>query len=471
MQFVSEMRKRIKEESHCITSPRIILTGKHGQPQVYRPIAVYDDLADRVLLSLTARYLRDCFDEDLVDNLYSFRRSGKVSHHSAVRDLESYRQQKGQSGLYVAECDIKAFFDTVSHAVVEESFRSAFDKAAARGREPDPRAAAVLDAYLASYSFYGTAVLAATEQFAKHDQPGKIACLPVSELKRLGHKSAEPLIGIPQGGALSPLIANLVLSSVDEAILGVPDADKLFYARFCDDILLAHPSKNACDHALRRCLDAMIDSKIPAHKPVRLARYGKEFYSAKSKHAYLWDAPRGRKSVVPWVSFVGYQLRYDGKLRIRRQSIENEQHKQKRIVGEVLRVLTNTEMPECHLSGDRILSRTRGRLTAMAIGRKDLRRLPESSWQPCWADAFYLLDTNTFVGNQMRTLDHGRERELRRLKRSLARLGMTGSDEPDEELGYTPFYWGAPYSYYGYFFNSQEGPVHFAPSSSRDYTR
>jgi len=48
-------------------------------------------------------------------------------------------------------------------------------------------------------------------------------------------------IGVPQGGAISGLIANLVLDYADSEILKLKSS-KLLYVRFCDDMVIMHPS-------------------------------------------------------------------------------------------------------------------------------------------------------------------------------------------------------------------------------------
>ncbi|MBK8362805.1 MAG: hypothetical protein IPL24_03750 [Bacteroidetes bacterium] len=60
-------------------------------------------------------------------------------------------------------------------------------------------------------------------------------------------------MGIPQGGALSGLIANLVLDFADRKMQSLNDS-KLLYVRFCDDMIIIHPSKKKAIEASKNLL-------------------------------------------------------------------------------------------------------------------------------------------------------------------------------------------------------------------------
>lgn len=62
------------------------------------------------------------------------------------------------------------------------------------------------------------------------------------------------LEGVPMGTPLVPILSNLAVAPMDRAILSV---DGIFYARYNDDFVLAHPDLPAIQHA-----DALIDSCI-----------------------------------------------------------------------------------------------------------------------------------------------------------------------------------------------------------------
>lgn len=468
--FVKLIQGLIDNNNYELTIPRIQLTNKANSKGLYRPIALYDKLADRVLLGLTARYLRDCFDDDFCDSVYSFRLGENHNHHSAVRNINQYREQYGAKGLFVSECDIKAFFDHVPHNEVREAVKRAVTLATRREVVVNAQALLMIEKYLSSYSFYRTALPRAEELIAKQRLVGAVNYLKPRELRQLGHVEDKPELGIPQGGALSPLLANLVLAHVDKAILAELKSPKLCYARFCDDIILIHPDRAECQDALNRCLMSMKEAKILPHIPTPVTRYDSNYYQSKSKAPYLWSEPKGKKEVVPWISFVGYQIRCDGKLRIRSQSIRKEHNKQIRVVSEVIELLDKNGGKR-HLSGDDILRRTQAKLITMAIGRKEQRSAVDSPQQPCWADAFYILNSNVHSRNQLCALDCNRNRQLNRLKRRLLRTGLLLDQSGKKRKRLRKRYYGAPYSYYGFFNNSRSSQVRFTPSSISDYSK
>jgi hypothetical protein len=253
-EVILEIQSQVADDDAVFSTPKMIAMEKPGKPGLHRPIASYEKLSDRVILAILARYLRDCFDEDLSDSLYSFRQAGKRNHHTAIQHLQHYRSECGENGLFVAECDIRSFYDCVSHDEVRSALRHAVVLASSRGCEVDQRALLLADAYLKSYSFLAVALPGAEAELARTGRKGRIDGPSLRQLNDLGHRGTQLAVGIPQGGAVSPLMANLVLSRVDRAVLDVPTGDLPFYARFCDDFLIAHPDRDVCEDALKRCL-------------------------------------------------------------------------------------------------------------------------------------------------------------------------------------------------------------------------
>lgn len=466
--FIGEVQEAISSSSPALGSPTIRALPKLGKKDTFRVIATYDNLKDRVLLSILAKYLRDCFEPDMVSSLYSFRASRSQTHHAAVNNLNAYRQRYADSGLFVAEIDVRGFYDTISHGEVRQAINRAATQARRRRVVVDSKALGFIEAYLGSYNFYEYAMPAAEAELRRKGLAGEIDHLPYGKLQKMGHDTGPFSLGLPQGGGLSPLLANIVLSCIDRSVLGVPSPEQPFYARFCDDIILAHPDKKKCQSALDRCMSEMQLMRVPYHKPDALARYGSEHYKGKSKLPYLWAEPRGRKKVVPWVSFLGYQLRYDGLLRVRKVSVEREMQKHVRNINQVIHLLRQPGI--LHAEGESILDRTRLRLISMGIGRKELRAMDPAAPQSCWVDAFFLLDSNRHSQAQFKALDKSRQRQLWRLQSMLKRKGLLEESKPVGPGEPTPFYWGAPYSYYGHLCRSQREPVRYPPPSGKGYS-
>ena len=75
-----------------------------------------------MILRQVAKYLRKTFDSKLSPNCYSFREDGAVDHSLAVKALIDYRVDHKGETLWVAECDIRKFFDVIEHRVAWRAF-------------------------------------------------------------------------------------------------------------------------------------------------------------------------------------------------------------------------------------------------------------------------------------------------------------------------------------------------------------
>ncbi len=183
--------------------------------------------------------------------------------------------------------------------------------------------------------------------------------------------------------------------------------------------------------------------------------YGREFWTeAKSKSPYRWTGAEGG---VPWVSFVGYQVRYDGVLRVRKASIERELKKQIAVAGTVMRLVRMATRERARrrirLARRQVLHRLRLRMSAMSVGRRSLSTPAGTPAVQCWCAGFRLLHSNPFVASQLGTLDRGRERQIARVRRALEKL-REGAQERQGRRGRRArdlAYFGFPFSYRGCF--------------------
>ena len=106
--------------------------------------------------------------------------------------------------------------------------------------------------------------------------------------------TAEELYGIPQGGALSPVFANLIMMPVDEAVKAVSGSDTGYYARFCDDLLVSHPEEATCIEMFAAVLRALDRLGLRYHHANNVEVYPADYFSGKSKLPYLWSCR------LPW---------------------------------------------------------------------------------------------------------------------------------------------------------------------------
>jgi hypothetical protein len=144
-------------------------------------------------------------------------------------------------------------------------------------------------------------------------------------------------VGLPQGAALSPLIANMVLNEIDEHVLeekmqnGRITDPELLYIRYCDDIVLMHTDLKQCTNLIQRYQQVLEQYALRYHpfKHVAQMKDGKTLLAdgntypywtkAKSKAPYLWGDGMG--DAVRWIGFLGYEICRTGELRIRKSSV------------------------------------------------------------------------------------------------------------------------------------------------------
>ncbi len=449
LDFTKKIREDVFDESKYfeISTPTTIPVIKDIQEKTYRPLSVFK-LHDLIITGQIARYLSNCFDPLFSDSSYAFRtgiQKDKVfNHHKAIEDIITFKSKIGKP-LFVSECDIKKFYDCVNHTKILEEFEAMTKEAKAiLNIEINKRAIYFFNSYLTAFSF--------NEDIKKKEKEllkkvgvlnGTIPWVKESELLEVNSNPITDRIGVPQGGAISCLIANILLTHVDRIINKNSD-ENTFYVRFCDDMVLMHTEKEKCESLLEIYQAALKDVKLISHKPLNFAEYGKEFWdeNLKSKLPYKWEQYDKQKPEtkinVPWVSFVGYQIKYDGLVRVRKKSIKKELKKQVAETDKIINAVKKTP----RINKLAIKFRLQQRLISMSVSRF---RFGSSNISMCWCAGFKVLKNNRNVTNQIRRLDRNREKQISRLE-----LYLKGINTPlsKAKRKITPLkYYGHKYSY------------------------
>ena len=167
-----------------------------------RPLGI-PTVLDRVIQQAIAQVLTPVFDPLFSSHSYGFRLGKRA--HQAVRVVESAAQAGYQ---YAVDCDLKSFFDTVK-----------FDrlmKLVAR-RIADKRVLRLIGAYLRAGVKLPEGIVQATTE------------------------------GVPQGGPLSPLLANIMLDPLDKEL----ERRGLRFARYADDFLILVKSLRAAQRVMQ----------------------------------------------------------------------------------------------------------------------------------------------------------------------------------------------------------------------------
>jgi hypothetical protein len=250
--------------------------------------------------------------------------------------IMDYLNKNDDRQIYATDCDIKKFYDIIDHQVV----RDCFDRILCQSHissDGQSQVKRVLEAYLDSYNFYDNTLAVSQKDpkvFSKiwrkmkdHDHKNKYIIDWVDELnKKLNSKtlSASDLQllrqrGVPQGGALSLLIANIVLNDVDQAILQTADPNRLMI-RYCDDMVLLHTDYDQCTRLMNEYTDSLTKHKLYYHE-FEPYHDRKSFWKVKSHRPYLWgDGDIGNSN--RYIGFLGYELSRDGRLRLRKSNMQ-----------------------------------------------------------------------------------------------------------------------------------------------------
>jgi hypothetical protein len=443
--FCDDVRAYMTGANPTLPSPRIVPVRKEQGDTKCRPIAVYP-LAAKIAICLTNRYLSEHFDAHFEPCSLAFRTpeaGPRPCHHDAFEQIALKRRSRSRCDFWVTECDIQKFFDTVNHAVLKRAFKKLIAKVNRAHPEQPVNDAAVrlFMSYLASYSF-NRDVLPLNDARSGYFENLKMAGCHFGwvgkELKesRLYRSFGGARIGVPQGGALSGLIANILLDEADKALTKNADQN-LTYVRYCDDMIIMHPRKGRCGEYMEMYQTELRKLKLLPH-PARAEEYGRKFWENKSKKPYKWG-PTGR---VPWIGFVGYEISVAGEVRVRKSSLKKEMQKQYRIVQEVMGRIKDRPRG----SRKKIEESIAGRLIQMSVGRVRLHNFQTAKSESCWVSGFRHLTDNPHSRTQMKRLDACRNSLLRRLRKRLEAI-----EEPEAKRPSKPrqlVYHGKPFSYF-----------------------
>lgn len=213
---------------------------------------------------------------------------------------------------------MEKFYDSVNHNIIIQLFHRLIEKAKKDYPNLDLcRPSIIFDQFLNSYSFNKNVLPLnhSQEYWEKYKIPNGEFGWVLNQIKKLGYYDNidNENIGVPQGGALSCLVANIVLDVADKEVLKT----NVFYIRFCDDMLILHPKKGVCTGAKRVYIGALRELKLVPHKFCKELIVNREkikkdlpetsivpFWNKKSKGPYKWGSIAD--GGFPWLGFVGY---------------------------------------------------------------------------------------------------------------------------------------------------------------------
>ncbi|HET6920260.1 MAG TPA: group II intron reverse transcriptase/maturase [Jiangellaceae bacterium] len=177
--FLSETRQQVKSRTFSPLPVRERVIPKTGQPGKYRRLGIPSAM-DRLVQASLVLVLEPIFEADFKPVSYGFRPKRRAQ--DAIAEIHYF----GSRGYHwVFEADITACFDELSHSAILDRVRQ---------RVADKRVLALVKAFL------------------------KAGILSEAGVVR------DSVTGTPQGGIVSPLLANIALSVLDEHFCAKWDA-------------------------------------------------------------------------------------------------------------------------------------------------------------------------------------------------------------------------------------------------------
>lgn len=255
-------------------------------------------------------------------------------------------------------------------------------------------------------------------------------------------------IGVPQGGALSGLIANMVLNMVDWQVVSRMTGNDL-YLRYCDDMIILSTSKKRCKDLFYVYYNGAKRLRLVPHAPEKELKFGTaDFWKGKSMDVYPWEM--GRPDAAEWIGFVGYEMRRDGMLRIRKKSFRKELEKQKKVVFE--KTLDKIKDKE-RVSDELLIGTLERKLISMSVGKIAVWNAPFIKSEMCWSAGFKELEMNPVLERQLREMDRHRWMMLGAARRRLeswgkGNEGVKRNDLKDLKEDKNPDKSGMVHSYY-----------------------
>lgn len=177
-----------------------------------RPLGI-PTVIDRLIQQALAQRLSEYYDEKFSNSSFGYR-PGRGAH-DAVNQALAYMNQGRE---WIIDLDLAKFFDTVNHSKLLQ----VLSKDITDGR-----------------------VISLIHKFLR---------APVFEDGKVGPKTT---MGTPQGGCVSPVLANILLNELDQVL----DAREIPFVRYADDMMIFCGSKKAAQRILKNVKD-FIEKKL-----------------------------------------------------------------------------------------------------------------------------------------------------------------------------------------------------------------
>jgi group II intron reverse transcriptase/maturase len=211
-----ELQRKLMQDRYEPMPVRRAYIPKASDPKQNRPLGI-PAVVDRVCQQATHQVLSPVFERVFSPRSFGFR-PGRKAHHAIATVLAD-----GKEGYrYVLDADIASFFDELDHKVVMSHVCA---------HVADGRVLKLIQAFLTAGVW----------------EDGVVSI---------------PTKGSPQGGVISPLIANIVLNSFDGAV----EAKGWRLVRYADDFIILTRSPEEAAEALEFAKEVLTGLKLSLHE-------------------------------------------------------------------------------------------------------------------------------------------------------------------------------------------------------------
>ena len=274
--------------------------GGHGR----RPLGI-PTLEDKVLQRAVAMLLEPIYESDFHDASYGFR-PGRSAHDALER---TWRGLMEQGGGWVLDVDIQDFFETLDHGQLRAMLARRVSDGVIR-------------------RLIGKWLKAGVLEEGRHHRP---------------------VSGTPQGGVISPLLANLYLHEVFDTWFERQVRPRLsghaWFTRYADDLVLVFAHRADAQRAWQAL-------------EKRLERFGLHLHPAKTR-LVRFTRPGGGRERAPTFDLLGF-THYWGRSRrgravVKRRTAKDRYRRAARRVNEICRAIRHWSLSDQHARLTRML--------------------------------------------------------------------------------------------------------------------